>query len=129
MRLNILKEEEKARLKEALKVPPPSDKFSGFPIKGESKEDFQMILWLVFPDLREKVFFSDHAAQRIVERFDGKLNHQARKAIVDAILFLEEHPKKKYKKGKRFGGDFVVSRDTFDDTYLVITSWNPAKGE
>ena len=70
-----------------------------------------------FPHYEGTVVISDHAAERILERF-GKLNSQVSRAIIRAL--------KNFKKGSRAKGstykcEAVVSRESDDNKIVVVT--------
>lgn len=74
-----------------------------------------------YPCYKDTVVISDHAAERISQRFGG-LRSQVSRAIIRAL--------KKFKKGSRATGctyecKAVVSRDSDDGKIVVVTVLYP----
>jgi len=75
----------------------------------------------IFGKDHDRVEFSRHSVERIIERLDGKLSSQVMRAIIKAIKDAKKRGGK-YGKSGTYGSDVVVSKQ--DNYYLVITCWS-----
>jgi hypothetical protein len=91
--------------------------------KGDPKYFIQDMFNKRYPDCADKVVFTDHAAQRILQRF-GHLNSQTGRAICKGIRELRRNKKRKYHQTGTYQSDIVLSRDSGDGKFVVITGIN-----
>jgi len=76
-----------------------------------------------FPSFAGQVAFTIHANDRFSERF-SRYNQQLGRAVLKAIRQLKKRPHQRYATGSTYQADIVVSRDSNDGKFVVITTWN-----
>jgi len=82
-----------------------------------------------FPEHKD-IIFTDHASERIMERFGGVKNQMAR-AVINGKKYLKNKAgvdeATKYYSGDTYLGRAIMTKNK-DNNYIVITVWNK-KGE
>ena len=77
-----------------------------------------------YPEQKGLVSFSNHASQRLEQRFGNDITPEYGKAILSAIKELKREPLKNSTRGLSNNTTVVLSRKKKNGKHVVISGWH-----